>query len=583
MSPLEDLRERWMEAWPRALACWSPFVKLRDPVFCLTEAEQRANNLSESFAKIGLADQDIWVGLVEVDRRGLQDLSTEVLAHEIGHHIFAPGDLGDHARALMRARRGLPGQEQHAPLIVNLYQDLLINDRLQRSARLDMAGLYRRMEASRPKGEKTSSLWNLYMRIYEILWALQSGTLARGPVDDATEGDAQLGARLIRSYAHDWLRGSGRFAALCLRYLIADGKNQPRLVRAQLDATELGKGGEIPMGLGDLDPGELSECQHPSLDPVLTGLDGEGKEEAGAGEATGQAREPFELGQVLRAMGMNVSDEDLAARYYREKALPHIIPFPRRELPQSEEPEMEGLEPWDFGSPLEDVDWLESVIASPRVVPGVTTRQRFWGKMDGAQPRVEPVDLDLYLDCSGSMPNPRTSMSFLALAGTIVMLSALRVGSAVQATLWSGVNQFVCTPGFVRDEAALMRILTGFIGGGTAFPLHMFRKTYENRKPHDRPVHILIVSDEGVDTMASRDERGTDGMELARMALEKARAGGTMVLNLWSDKNLENPYFKLAAAMGWDIHRVTGWEQLVSFARAFSRRQYYREPAERRR
>ena len=32
-----------------------------------------------------------------------------------------------------------------------------------------------------------------------------------------------LGARLIRSYARDWLDGSGKFAALCLPYLLVTG------------------------------------------------------------------------------------------------------------------------------------------------------------------------------------------------------------------------------------------------------------------------------------------------------------------------------------------------------------------------
>lgn len=158
------------------------------------------------------------------------------------------------------------------------------------------------------------------------------------------------------------------------------------------------------------------------------------------------------------------------------------------------------------------------------------------------------------------------------------MISALRAGASVQATLWSGPGQFEATPGFIRDEPTIMRILTGCIGGSTAFPLHMLRTTYSERKPYDRPVHILVISDDGIDTMDAPDERATPGMKLARMALEKARAGGTMVLNLWNEEFFKQPYYKKASEMGWDIHRVTDWKQLVEFARAFSRRQYYREP-----
>lgn len=574
MGSLEDLRNEWLAAWPRALSCWSPFVKLTEPRLCVTEKQAREEGLEPGgLALIRLTDQAIVVALHTLREKQLETFALEILAHEVGHHIYAPADLADQARALIRARRGLPGHEHQASMIVNLYQDLLINDRLQRSEKLDLAGVFRRLEAGRPPKEKVGSLWTLYMRIYEILWALQRGTLTRGTWDAATEGDAQLGARLVRSYAHDWLRGSGRFAALCLRYLIADTQEQLSRMRPLLDALKPGKGGDFPLGLGELDPGELQESMHPSEDPLLSGM-GEEPSGQGQGQGQGQSREPFELGQVLRELGLDLTDHDLAVRYYREKALPHLIPFPRREVPHSKEPLMEGLEPWDFGSPLEEVDWLESVLVSPRVVPGVTTRQRFWGVEEGTPPQIEPIDLDLYIDSSGSMPDPRRSLSYLALAGAIVTLSALRAGSAVQATLWSGPRQFRATPGFIRDEEALMRLITDAICGSTAFPLHMLRTTYSHRTERDRPVHILVISDDGVDTMGATDEQGTPGLELAAMALQKARAGGTLVLNLWNQDAFQQPFFVQARKLGFALHRVTDWAELVSFAREFSRRQF---------
>src|SRR6185436_13401489 len=136
------------------------------------------------------------------------------MAHEIGHHVLTPGDLDDHARMIARMRHGLPGRESMAPTIANLYTDLLINDRLQRTARLRLADIYGKL-ASDP----TSRLWTLYMRIYEILWGLTKGALAAGACDERLELDAGLGARLVRAYAKDWMPGSGRFAALCFPYL----------------------------------------------------------------------------------------------------------------------------------------------------------------------------------------------------------------------------------------------------------------------------------------------------------------------------------------------------------------------------
>ncbi|MEW6284006.1 MAG: vWA domain-containing protein, partial [Candidatus Eremiobacterota bacterium] len=352
-----------------------------------------------------------------------------------------------------------------------------------------------------------------------------------------------------------------------LRYLLQD---KGEFERQWLDALEAGKGGIPPAGLIELDPDEF-DAPHPSQDPALSGLPS--RREAAAQQTHGQCRQPFELGQLLKALGMELSDHDLAVHYYRERALPYLVRFPRRELPESQEPLMEGLEPWDYGHPLETLDLLETVLASPRVVPGMTTVQRVWGVMDGPTPRAEPVDLDLYVDCSGSMPNPRIQESFTALAGAILTLSALRAGSRVQATLWSGAGEFDTTGGFIRDEKVLLRILTGYLGGGTAFPIHLLRDTCATRRPSDRAVHILVLSDDGVDTMGQRDERGNDGFQVARDALRQARGGGTLVLNLYRAVE-ENPFLVRCREAGWNVHRVTGWEELVVFAREFSRLRY---------
>ncbi len=216
------------------------------------------------------------------------------------------------------------------------------------------------------------------------------------------------------------------------------------------------------------------------------------------------------------------------------------------------------------------------MLTSPVIVPGVTTRQRVWGVTEGSEPEKRPVDLDLYVDCSGSMPNPQAVLSPVALAGAIIALSALRVGSRVQATLWSGAGQFETTGGFIRDPQHVLRILTGYLGGATAFPIHLLRDTYAGRKATDRAVHLLVISDDGVTTVFHRDEQNHSGWEISAMALKRARGGGTMVLNLWKPWQ---QYADLVQAHkhGWDIDVVHTLDELVPFAREFSRRRYARE------
>lgn len=548
--------------------------------------EASTEGLTGSFAMIRLADQRIVVDVEEVARLGLGGHALEILAHEIGHHVLAPATATDHARLLARIRRALPTLEAHAPMVANLYTDLLINDRLQRQCGLRMADIYQCL-AQRDAGGGTAPVWTLYMGIYEHLWQQTPGSLG-GPVNDpALRGDAWLGARVVRAYAGDWLDGATRFATLLLPYLLQSASD-PR-VEALMDTRHAGEG-SLPAGLDRLEDGELAPAVHPSQDPRVTGDDpGQGDVQAealppsatSAQPAGGQAREPFEYGEILRAAGLALDDHDIAVRYYRERALPHLIRFPVRPQPQALEPQPEGLEPWDPGDPLDALDWMQSVLQSPRVIPGLTTVRRTYGEAPGREPATEPVDLDLYVDSSGSMPNPQTHTSFLALAGAVIALSALRAGSRVQATLWSGKHEVMHTDGFVRSEDAILRVMTGFFGGATAFPIHRLRETYSQRTPRDRAVHILHLSDDGITTMFEGDGRGNSGWDIAAQALQAARGGGTMALNLFSPLPADIGAAKgwsadlvRARMEGWDIHVVRDMSELLAFARDFSRRHY---------
>ena len=590
MASLESLAETWKGAWPAALGAWSKFTRLRAPLLCSTRAEAEAEGLTGSFAMIRLQDQAIVVSLPEVVACKVEIYAVEVLAHEIGHHVLAPSTLTDHARTIARMRWSLPTVETQAPMVANLYTDLLINDRLQRSANLRLAQVYTQLGVDRQPAGK---VWALYTRIYELLWRLDKGALGGGAVDDRLEGDAWLGARLVRSFARDWLDGSGRFAALLLPHLLEDKESQSRLEK-WLDTRNAGSGGD-PAGLSSRDADERSGAIHPAQDraslgeeeaePVGVNRDARpARDPAAHPQSPGQAREPFEYGEILRAVGIQISDHDAAVRYYRERAQAHLIRFPTRPTPEQLDPLPEGLEPWDIGDPLDATDWLQSILQSPRVVPGLTTVQRVWGTSPGRDPVTKPIDLDLYVDSSGSMPHPQRLTSYLTLAGAIIALSALRAGARVQVTLWSGKNQFRSTDGFTRDNTDILRVLTGFYGGATAFPIHVLRDTFLHRPPDANPTHIMVISDDGVTTMFDQDENGNSGWAVAQDALARAGGGGSLVLNLpqhWNDARESNPVYQAlqhAQEQGWRIHAVSSWDQLVIFAREFSRMTYERSP-----
>ena len=585
------LIEAWRAAWPEALAVWSKFTRLRDPSLCASHVEASKQGLSGSFAMIRLLDQRVVVDLPLVTQLGLDDYALEILAHEVGHHILAPGSASDQFRLLARMRRALPTLEQQAPMVANLYTDLFINDRLQRQANLRMADIYRKLQQGRAAdahAKASGGVWTLSMRIYENLWQLEKGELGGTNGDERLDTDAWLGARLIRVYANDWMLAAGRFATLLLPYLVADTDalgDSLAPSRYFHDTRDAARGCQT-YGAQQIEDDEEGGAIHPVHDKRISGLDDDGAvPDAPARTGGGQLREPFELGEILKASGVHLSDHEIAIRYYRERALPHLVAFPRRPAPESQEPQMEGLEAWEIGDPLEDIDWLQSMLQSPRPVPGVSTVRRVYGREPARAIDAMPVDLDMYVDSSGSMPNPQQHTSFLTLAGAVIALSALRAGAKVQVTLWSGKNEVMQTPGFVRDEDMILGVLTGFFGGATCFPIHCLRLTHAGKR--ERPAHILMISDDGITTMFDDDELGNSGWDVAAKALAQGGAGGTMALNLardWDgpgiDKWRQKIYDDLKRArreQGWDIHAVERFDDLLDFARAFSRRHYIQQ------
>jgi hypothetical protein len=583
---MERLRQAWADSWPAALQCWSRYIQLHEPVWCLDSACEKRESLAGSFAMIRLLDHSVVISLRQIVELGLERFSKEILAHEIGHHVYCPADLTDNARLLLRIRRGLPGKERFAPMISNLYSDLLINDRLQRGESLDMAGVYRSL-----KSDSKSGLWLLYMRIYELLWSLPPQSLAGGQYDQRLNQNAQLGARLIRSYARDWLGGAGRFACLCLPYAEDDDAEFQRKFQAWCDAIAAGDGA-CPDGLAEMDDDELDGIIHPAEDPDLSGInldelpdvDGKGRVASqNSGVKTHKSyREPFEFAEILKAAGAKLSDREFAARYYRERAIPCLIPFPVKSLATATEPMPEGLDVWDIVDPVDQIDWLGTLLASPFVIPGVTTRERLVGHSPGSDPEKIPIDLYLGVDCSGSMRDPARTLSYPVLAGAIMILSALRAGARVKVVLSGEPGKSVSTDGFVRDPEVCLRTLTNYLGTGYAFGIHRLAETFGGQESRKRPVHILVISDSDMFRMLDEEGSGRVGWDVARQSLQACQGGGTYVLQLPGYLESQSPgygkeYLERMRLDGWNVHLVNSLEELLAFARQFSRMTYHKD------
>lgn len=612
------LERQWAAAWPAALACWGPALRLAAPEF-LTDASPPG--LPSSFAWFDLDDVRATIDLRVVVALGLEADPVPVLAHEIGHHVLAPADATGRARVVERCRRGLGDRPDAANLMSNLWTDLLINDRLHRRHGLDLTAPYiasrRRADATaqpakpatadapdttahpaadtkaaaaaarpaeggatddgtRQQRRAPADYFDVYLRSYELLWSLPRGTLVSGAASEALEIDAGFLARHARVFARDAVGGAGGFAALMRRWLPDPEQTPPRPAPCQVR----GHGSTAP-DVGE-DDSLAAPVRHPALDPRVNPQAPAGpphEPEPGSADATtstattrGQGFGPSDLAALYSALDLT---RDAATDWYAARARRHLVRFPVDHDQPASEPELQGLETWEIGDDLADIDWLGTATRSSTVLPGLTTQRRVVESADGDRPRDRPVDLDLYVDSSGSMPHPRQRVSPAVLGGAVLLLSALRVGASVRVTSWASPDQVTSSGDFSRDREAALAALLTFHGGGTSFPLAQLDATHRDRSfgagPARRRCHIAVISDDGVSSLFGQGQPGVLS-DAAHLALRRAGGGGTLVLQV-------NPAQASATRQQtgeYEVVQVESADDIVRFAREFAVRHWAR-------
>lgn len=593
--------------WPRAQRVWSPITRLHRPTLLEKSPKDALAwiDLRTMSVHVNLRRATPLMGTAAARSAGPEELVLALLAHEVGHYVLAPGDMATAARIHMRVRSALIDCDEQVGMVANLWCDLLINDELQRHRGVSVVSLleavserWGRQETESPEREipegSGPQWWPTYLRCYEIAWELAPGTLHRQGA--AGETEARLMARLARVYASAPVQGAAGFAALLRPMIMDEDLQQKRSQRLRMS----GRGrsgrqcggitgvGELPVSvIGDTDL--LKPVIHPAQDPLVLGADpadplaprapedpqnnADGVPFQGAWSQS-QNIQPADLSAVARSLGVDMPALEIASRYYQESAAPYLVRLPPVRRAGRDDPLMGNLETWETGEDLADIDWSATMAASPWVVPGVTTRRRHFERDPGEDQHMVPTNLDLYLDSSGSMPDPAVRLSPVALAGAILALSALRSGARVQATTWSGPEQIAGTDGFTQDAQEVLAAIVAHFGGSTSFPLgimsrtHLAARAVEAGRP---PCHIAVVSDDGVVSMFADHRSGecadTSNEEgIAVRALTAAGGGGTLLLNTEPEH-----VKKLRLPGGYAVHSVRNLDEVRRFSAGLAR------------
>ena len=525
-------------AWEAAQALWG--VHMHEPVL-----EPGAKQ--SSFAWFSFPPR------ITVDPAAARALHVDtmwgsIFAHELGHHVLSPSTRIVDLKIRQQMARAITAtsiqpRSDLAPksaLLGNLWSDMLINVRVAElqsravpSQEPQMIGMWRVLEA-KPTDQ---ALWWVTMRAYEDLWGLADGTLcgANPPVAAAASPtdytslyasdpvvDSSLLAETVRTFADDPIRGALRFGMIISPYLLADPEDRTGSVACAGDV-----GGAQPT------PAELDEVMRDKrlrevpVHPVLEGsIPSTGDtDEVSVSEGGQPEQQGYGLAETLRLYEGN-DESTVLDSWYAAEAREWVRPYRQLATAQSREESMPGaLELWSLEDELEQIDWPATLTASPRVIPGVTTRLRTHFSDDLPQQR-ESVHLDLYIDSSGSMRPPQTE-SPAVLAGTILIMSVLSGGGRVRVTSFSGAGQVAGDERFSRERGASMRRLLTYFGGGTTFPLDLLARRYAQPKPSAAaPLarrHLVVLSDEGLASFFGQGQQTFAGVAAdVRLRLDTA-------------------------------------------------------------
>lgn len=470
-----DLETLVDQAFPRALSHYSRYLLVRRPAI---------DDDGTILARIDLASRSIRLGGQAIVNANLQDCLEGLIAHVIGHHVGFPGSPVAHARLLLLERSFLPKLPR--TMTVPLYE-LLIDERLVRTSPPDAPIEDELCKMLRVRAEQSpdDALFLFQCAVVEELWQRPEGdilgaTKANFAADFPHHRiEARLVAQNVFGYAPDLTLQYLYFASIAFRYALQSS--------SQGERADSGTIGEEPTAEEWAEALLPSKTEKEAIDKaieegffsgkLIDALKNQDLEQRAAG-VPGQGGEHSRL----------VTDV-MAAHYRREaeKLLfspPPIATFSDALVPTT-------VEEWEPGESIAEIDWLTTLRVRGEVLGTATPliRERIADEEGSVVPSFEGRT-EIYLDVSGSMPDPTKALNAMTLAAQILVTGTIRAGGAARALLYSTEN--VKHWQFCRSEKILSKFLMRYIGGGTSFPFDVLAESVESER-HLQPIRVVIT------------------------------------------------------------------------------------------
>jgi len=457
-------------AWAEACAFWGATIDIAVPIDLAD-----TKNLN-SIAFIEMNTRQVKYNSNWFRERGIYDCFPAVFAHELAHHMRYPHTLRVMAELMLMGNRIHPGLSAG---LINLFLDLLVNEHVGRNAdlRFQLIKLYTAIAA-----EPHDDLYRAYLCVYESLWFPEA--------DFKLKLEAHERA-LIRGFTDSFYQLANIYEQF-LYFLLFFERNYEIPVSFALGDPLTGDAAMPSVGDFPVD-GSWSKDMWDAYEKAV---------KEGWGNLTSDAlQDPTadsfsNLSRVMRSLagqGQPDAPKKAALRYYRTLIERAIDELPVR-LPAEKEPFqlLSSAEEWEYGDEPGAIDWLSSIERA--------------GDFAGARPLkrellIEPAteleegelgvpDFEIYLDTSGSMPDPVASVNVMTLAALVLSTYAVRKGGRVYGVVYSS-GQPIVSPDWMLEEPVVQAFFLNYFGGGTEFPF----KLLKSRQEKHTGIFRVIISD----------------------------------------------------------------------------------------
>lgn len=478
---IDEVRKEIERVWPAAQEHWSRFLLLSAP----KDLED-----GDNVAMIDLARRQVFLNEKVIAEKGLVGSVEALLAHEVGHHVRYPGTLAVDARLRLLERALIPFEGYS---VVNPFTDLMINHRLGESLSEQLCAVYRSFSFHEDERWKRDPAFLFYLAIYEELWQRPTGDLIGA---QAEEGFAAMfpGYRAeVRVLAQDIFHlGSNLYAqflyflSVMLRYMKVPDGQDPTVTRRH------------DCGRGDPTPDDWAAALRPSAaeEEAIS----RARERGWINEHEAAALDRMLEQRVAGLPGVQRGEADgvpeIMAAYYRQEAERFLFRPPRQRM-LGEAIVPTTLDEWRPGDEVASIDWLATFAErGAELGAAAPMRRDRVAEYEGHDVSLWQPRMEIYLDVSGSMPDPRRAMNAMTLAAQILCASTIRAGGWVRAILYSTAS--VPYWEWCRSEVEMSRFLMHYVGGGTVFPFAQLERSVAECG-REQPIRV-VISDRDFDS-----------------------------------------------------------------------------------